>query len=105
MKKGKIKYDEFVQMTEVEYGKLVDKYGLSGAKKCIEKLNNYKGSTGKSYKSDYLTVLNWVASSEGVLALKVDESYGLSDTPENETELQVLKERGVKGLREYRKGK
>ena len=26
----------------------------------IEILNNYKGSKGKKYKSDYMAILNWV---------------------------------------------
>ncbi|MCM1380870.1 MAG: hypothetical protein NC192_02955, partial [Muribaculaceae bacterium] len=39
---------------------LVAKVGESGAKRCIEILDNYKGSTGKTYQSDYRTILNWV---------------------------------------------
>ena len=59
-KPDKKKYADFVSMTETEYGKLVDEYGAEAVRRMVEILNNYKGSTGKTYKSDYLTVLNWV---------------------------------------------
>mgnify|MGYP006901990299 FL=1 len=29
-------------------------------KRAIEILDNYKGATGKTYKSDYRAILNWV---------------------------------------------
>ena len=51
-KPNKNKYAEFVSMTESEHRKLVDDYGESAAARMIEILNNYKGSTGKTYKSD-----------------------------------------------------
>lgn len=51
---------EFVSLTNDEYSSLVAKVGESGVKRCIEILDNYKGSTGKKYKSDYRTILNWV---------------------------------------------
>ncbi|MCM1330204.1 MAG: hypothetical protein NC253_12290 [Ruminococcus sp.] len=56
----KQKYAEFVSMTDEEYSSLVAKVGEDGAKRCIEILDNYKGSTGKTYQSDYRTILNWV---------------------------------------------
>lgn len=56
----KNKYAEFVSMTEEEYQKLVAKYGEPMTNRMIEVLNNYKGSKGKKYKSDYLAILNWV---------------------------------------------
>jgi hypothetical protein len=46
-------------MTQEEYQKLIEQFGETGAADRIEKLNLYKGSTGKKYKSDYLTLLNW----------------------------------------------
>lgn len=57
---GKIKYGEYVSMTENEYRSLVERVGQKGADACIEKLNNYKGSSGKKYTSDYRAILNWV---------------------------------------------
>lgn len=59
-KPKKTKYADFVQMTEAEYQKLCEKYGKPFADACIETLNNYKGAKGKTYKSDYLAILNWV---------------------------------------------
>lgn len=57
----KNKYADDVRMTETEYKKLVDKYGEDNVKKMIEKLDAYKGSKGKKYKSDYKAILSWVA--------------------------------------------
>ena len=59
-KPDKKQYADFVSLTEDEYGKLVYGYGQQAADKFVEVLNLYKGSTGKSYKSDYMTILNWV---------------------------------------------
>jgi len=57
----KIKFAEFVSMTNAEYQALVTKLGNEyAAKRCIEILDNYKGSNGKKYKSDYRAILNWV---------------------------------------------
>lgn len=55
----KVKYAEFVTMTEEEYGKLVAEFGEEKAKRAIEILDNYKGQSGKTYKSDYRAILNW----------------------------------------------
>ncbi len=60
IKKEKKVYAEFVSMLEDEYKKLVSFHGARNTKIFIDVLNNYKGSTGKTYKSDYLTILNWV---------------------------------------------
>lgn len=58
--KNKIEFAEFVTMTQEEYDKLVDRIGERGTKRCIEILDNYKGSIGKKYASDYRAILNWV---------------------------------------------
>lgn len=55
-----VQYAEFVKMNEKEYQKLKDQYGEQPLKNMIEILDNYKGSTGKKYKSDYRAILNWV---------------------------------------------
>ena len=47
-------------MTNDEYEKLVVAHGKELADQCIEKLDNYKGSSGKKYKSDYRAILSWV---------------------------------------------
>lgn len=58
-KEKKVKYAEFVSMKKEEYEKLVEQFGEPGAKDRIENLNLYKGSNGKKYKDDYLTILAW----------------------------------------------
>ena len=71
----KKQYAEFVTLKEEEYQKLVYGYGQEAADKFIEELNLYKGSTGKTYKSDYMTILNWVTE-------KVEKKYpGLIQRP------------------------
>jgi len=52
-------YAEFVTMNDEEYQKLLLEFEEVGTKERIEKLNLYKGSTGKKYSSDYLTILSW----------------------------------------------
>lgn len=56
----KIKYAEFVTFYESEYQKLVSEFGEEATRKMISTLDNYKGSKGKKYVSDYRAVLNWV---------------------------------------------
>ena len=74
-KDEKKQYAEYVSLKEEEYGKLVYDYGEKATAKFIEELNLYKGSTGKTYKSDYMTILNWVTD-------KVDKKYpGLIQRP------------------------
>lgn len=56
----KIKYGEFVRMTEDEHQKLLEQYGAEMTARMIEVLDNYKGSKGKTYKNDYRAILSWV---------------------------------------------
>lgn len=58
-KKQKVKYAEFVSMTEDEHQKLIDKFGETLTKEKIEDLSLWKGSKGKKTASDFLTILNW----------------------------------------------
>ena len=60
IKEEKIHFADFVAMTNAEYEKLVSTYGKNFADQCIEILDNYKGSSGKKYKSDYRAILTWV---------------------------------------------
>lgn len=55
-----IQYAENVKMKENEFNTLVEKYSEDTTKKMIEVLDNYKGSSGKKYKSDYRAILSWV---------------------------------------------
>lgn len=56
----KTNYAEFVKMTEEEHGNLITEHGEQVTQALIKKLDDYKGSTGKTYKSDYRTMLGWV---------------------------------------------
>lgn len=49
-------------MTQEEWDKLVAEYGEPAARRMVEILSNYKGSKGKTYKSDYRAILSWVAN-------------------------------------------
>ena len=59
-KDPKTYYAEFVSLSEKEYSTLVTDLGLDFVQKCIVTLDNYKGSKGTKYKSDYRAILNWV---------------------------------------------
>ncbi len=56
----KSSFAEFVTMTNAEYEALIEKFGETDAKRMIELLDNYKGSHGVEYSSDYRTILSWV---------------------------------------------
>lgn len=58
----KTDYSEYVSMKAEEYDKLVEEFTEDSAKRMIEILNNYKGSSGKKYKSDYMAIRNWVVA-------------------------------------------
>ncbi|MFC1972302.1 Lin1244/Lin1753 domain-containing protein [Chloroflexota bacterium] len=48
-----------VHLTDIDYAKLVKKFGKTSTKDRIENLSEYKASKGKQYKSDYYTILSW----------------------------------------------
>lgn len=58
--KEKEKFAEFVEMTKAENEKLIQDYGKEVVNESIDLLNNYKGSSGTKYKSDYHAMKNWV---------------------------------------------
>lgn len=60
LKKEKKSFACHVTMTDEEYSKLLSAYPENFVKKCIEKLDNYKGASGRRYKSDYHAILTWV---------------------------------------------
>lgn len=55
----KIKFLEFVQMTQGQYDQLAKKLGKTVLDEYVERLNNYIGSKGKRYKSHFHTILSW----------------------------------------------
>lgn len=58
--KTKTKVLEFIELSNSEIESIKMKYGDEAYNFCIETLNNYKGSSGKKYKSDYHTICGWV---------------------------------------------
>lgn len=56
----KKQFSDFVSLSEKEYQTLIEKNGKEITDKCIEKLNYYKMSSGKKYKSDYGAINHWV---------------------------------------------
>lgn len=59
-KKEKEDVAEFVSLTPTEKETLIASYGPEDTDEMILILNNYKGSTGKKYASDYLAIKSWV---------------------------------------------
>ena len=62
--KEKDKYGEFVFLSKDEYKKLVERYEEPFTKACIDRLDNWLGSSGKIRKSHYRCILTWVVERE-----------------------------------------
>ena len=60
VKEKKDVYAEFVKLTKKEYETCIEKHGETKTKMAIKKLNDYKQSKGKTYKSDYGALNTWV---------------------------------------------
>lgn len=73
---------EFVKISEVEYIKLIERVGKETTMKALEKLDNYKGSHGKKYKSDYRAILSWVLDALSSNGSIVDHPDQLKDIKE-----------------------
>ena len=56
----KLAVRESVLLTEQQLAKLVAEYGQEGCDWMLNKLNNFKLSSGKIYDSDYHAILSWV---------------------------------------------
>ena len=61
----KKEYAQYVHMTKKEHEKLILEYGKDATGRMIRKLDNYKGSNGKKYNSDYRAILSWVVEEMG----------------------------------------
>jgi len=70
----KEKFLDFVFLTIEENEKLISKFGETGTKEWIERLNEYVGSKGKKYKSHYHTILMW-ANKENRRGGKNDDRF------------------------------
>lgn len=56
----KISFSESVEMTQIEYDRLVSEFGEDVTKKAIDYLTSYKAEKGYKTKSDNLTIRRWV---------------------------------------------
>lgn len=56
---NKNKFGDFVLLSNDEFKKLVDKFGIDKTNELIDRLNNGIGSKGYKYKSHYYTILTW----------------------------------------------
>jgi len=56
----KIQLREFVYISQTELDKLYSEYLEHEVSWMLDKLNDYKSSVGKTYKSDYGAINNWV---------------------------------------------
>ena len=83
-KAKKYKYAEFVTLTRDEYAKLCESFGEDAAKRMIEILDNYKGSKGKKYKSDYKAILNWVVDRYNEEVMKYGDQRQTSFSNDNQ---------------------
>lgn len=61
---AKIKFREFVQLTQAEYDSLLAKNGQAMLDLMLDCLDSYKGSSGKAYESDFHTMKQggWVVN-------------------------------------------
>lgn len=96
-KKRKYHYAEYVTLTRDEYAKLCADHTEDGAKRMIEILDNYKGSKGKRYKSDYRTILNWVVD-------RYNEEYLRNGTQRQTNPTAPNTGRGVENNKGYASG-
>lgn len=78
----KIHFADFVTMTNAEHEKLVSTYGTEFTDQCIKILDNYKGSKGKEYKSDYRAILSWVV--DEAKKRKQENKYAQNKTAYND---------------------
>lgn len=81
-------YAEFVRMTEASYARLIELYGEPFTAACIERLDLYKGSKGRTYKDDYRAILSWVVKrveedNPGLMKKSREESAGAPPGGEN----------------------
>ena len=80
VKDKKIHFADYVSMTNAEYEKLISTYGKDFVDQCILQLDNYKGASGKKYKSDYRAILSWVV--DKVQQKKTTNKNGMNDFKE-----------------------
>ena len=74
-KPKKINYADNVKMLEVEYTKLITQYTKVVIDEKIIDLSLWKGSKGKTTKSDYLTLLTWLRKDTKATVTTTNKRY------------------------------
>ena len=99
--KEKIKFAEYVTMTNAEHQALTVKFGEQQVREMIEILDNYKGANGKRYKSDYRAILSWVAGEYAKRKQERERNNGNRNLPPGmiyrnpRQEEEILKKYGI----------
>ena len=80
----KIKFREFVELSQKEFDSLLSKNGADFLKAMLDILDSYKGSTGTTYKSDYHTLKEggWVVERAKKDLQKAGNEKSIRPTPE-----------------------
>jgi len=92
-KEQQVKLADFVTMSESDHAKFVAEVGAAYAKECIDALNAYKGSTGKTYKNDYMAMQSWVIP-------KILKNHGLTKEQLN-ARRSIVKAQPAQEAKEY----
>jgi hypothetical protein len=75
----KIKFRDNVKLLQSELDTLVEKHGADFTDRCLDKLSHYKLSNGKTYRSDYGAINQWVIDA-------VNDKPGRSPTDRSPTD-------------------
>ena len=82
--KKKIQVREFVYISQTELNKLYSEYLEHEVSWMLDKLNDYKSSVGKTYKSDYGAINNWVKK-----AFEKEKKEFIKDNNTSEVRIQT----------------
>ena len=88
IKSNKLKFWEFVRLSEQEYSNLITWYSIEKVKEVVQRLNTYIGSKWDKYKSHYHTIIMWFDRS-GIK--RVDKLKDLQDKEKEEKQTKNLK--------------
>lgn len=85
-----IAFRDNVFLTQKEYDRLLEKYGQDRTDKMLDKLDSYKGSSGKTYENDSKAITSWVV--DEILKkypLKTEQEYADEYTQDRNVVSQV----------------
>ena len=81
----KLQFAEYVTLTQREHDLLIAKRGEEDAAAMIDILNNYKGSKGVKYVSDFCALNGWVSKRLAEEKAKALKSGGIRTNDRGET--------------------